>query len=267
MRSGPRASKRHDPELHFTEIAVTELGDEWLPLAMLALANGLVFGPIDPGPLAALVPGAMARYPASLDDSDWPAGDPELLALVACLDAFRRSRLSDSSLVLTLLAGLTDSAHSRRVPLRDIYEAVNEELLELENDMLQWDPEEGFQGESEESAFEWGGKLANILVGLEFEDVRESENTRQAAEIAARARYHLFVRGADSPENVLGVGLNEAVTVLMGAGESLFADDPGFDRLRNALEGMFGDAELPSRERHAIQVIAGALNEVASWSS
>lgn len=250
-----------------TDEAMRELGDGWLSLAMLALtANVFAFTDVDPGPLASMVPTAVERFPAALEDSDWQGDDPELMTLEVCLDALGRSRLSEGSLVLTLLARITDPARSRRAPLHDVYEAVNEALVEFENDLLQWEPERGFEGEPPDAAIAWGRELANTLIGLDAEDVREAENTRRTAEIAARARFHLFLLGVATPENVLGVGLTEVVSMLIGSGDPLFTDDPGFDRLRSATEAMFQNPELPPRERHGVQVVAGIMNEIASWS-
>ena len=249
-----------------TDSAMTQLGDEWLHLAMLALiANVVALTDVDPGPLASMVPTAVERYPAALEDSDWQDDDPEVMTLAFCLDALRQGRLSDGSLVLTLLARLTDPGRSRRAPLRDVYEVVNGELLKFENDLMQWDPEMGFEGQSGDTAIEWGRELANTLIGIEAEDLREAESTRRTAEIAARARYHLFNLGVGTPENVLGVGLTEVVSGLIGSGEPLFTDDPGFDRLRTAIEAIFQNSELPPRERHGMQVIAGIMSEVTNW--
>lgn len=250
-----------------TDDAIRELGEGWLSLAMLALAANMVaFTDVDPGPLASMVPTAVERYPSALEDNDWQGDDPELMTLAVCLYALGRSRLSEGSLVLTLLARLTDPARSRRAPLSDVYEAVNEALVEFENDLLQWEPEKGFEGEPPDAAIAWGRELANTLIGLDAEDVCEAEKTRRTAEIAARARFHLFLLGVATPENVLGVALTEVVSMLIGSGDPLFTDDPGFDCLRSATEAMFQNPELPPRERHGVQVVAGLMNEIASWS-
>lgn len=249
-----------------TDEAVRELAEGWLSVAMLALmANVVAFAGVDPGPLASMVPTAVERYPAALADSDWLEDDPELMTLAVCLNALGRSRLSDGSLVLSLLERVTDPARSRRAPLHDVYEAVNEALKEFEDDILQWDPEKDSNDNPGDVAVDWGRELANTLIGLEAEDVREAENIRRTAEITARARFRLFRLGVGALENVLGVALAEAVSMLIGAGEPLFTDDPGFDPLRSAIEAMSQNPELPPRERHGMHVIAGIATEIASW--